>query len=527
MSYLPEPFVLSYWDADPSLRTWLARNLPEATLAWARPAFEGLGRAAAAEVAPLAAIADRLGPRLVTHDPRGERIDTIEYHPSYRAMEKIAYGSGIVGVKYEPETPAAHRVHRHAVGFALGYLFGQAEMGLYCPVCMTDGVARVLERSTSQDLARQYIPRLAARDVGRVFRGAMFLTEKAGGSDVGATETRAVRDGSAWRLHGEKWFCSNVDAEAILALARPEGAAAGTRGLGLFLVLRDLPDGRRNGLRIERIKDKLGVRSMPTGEVTLDGTIAWVVGGLDQGFKQMAEMLNLSRLYNSVAAAAVLRRAVNEAAHFSAGRRAFGRAIADHPLQAETLAELELFARASTLFVFDLVAALDRGDAGDAAAVRKTRVLTPLAKYWTAKLAIKGVSEALECLGGCGYIEDWPLPRLLRDAQVLPVWEGTTNILVLDTVRAIRHVGPPEDLLQAAADRARRAPSPAARRAVEGALDAARRLQPEGLVADTAAATPATRRWTDALVRAHVAALLAESGEERIDRFLDPVALRF
>ncbi|MBI5369249.1 MAG: acyl-CoA dehydrogenase family protein [Planctomycetes bacterium] len=524
MPYLPEPFAASYWEADPTLRAWLARRLPAPTLDWARPALEAMGRAAAFEVAPRAAVADRLSPRLVSHDARGERLDFVEYHPAYREMEAVAYGGGTIALKYEPETPASHRRQRHAVGFALGYLFGQAEMGLFCPVCMTDGVARVLERSASPALAAECIPRLAARRLDRLYRGAMFLTERAGGSDVGAIETRAVRDGDAWRLSGDKWFCSNVDAEAALVLARPEGAPAGTRGLGLFLMLRDLPDGRRNAIRISRLKDKLGVRSMPTGEVVLEGACARQVGALEDGFKQMAEMLNYSRLYNSIAAAAVLRRAVNEAAHFSAGRRAFGRAIAEHSLQAETLAELEIAARAATLVALDLAGLLDQVDAGDAEAVRRSRLLTPLCKYWTGKLAVKGVSEAMECLGGCGYIEDWPMPRLLRDAQVLPIWEGTSNILVLDALRTTGKVAAPEDVLGPALERARRAGGGDARRAVEGAVESARRAWGEPGCEPPSGR--AARRWADALVRAHVASLLIEAGEERLDRFLDPVAVR-
>ncbi|MBI3268355.1 MAG: acyl-CoA dehydrogenase family protein [Planctomycetes bacterium] len=530
MPNLPGPFRESYWEADPVLRDSLRRRLPERTLAAIRPEFEALGRSAAREVAPLAAVADRCPPRLVTHDPCGDRIDAVEYHPAYREMERIAYGSGIVAVKYEPAADPSFRAHRHSLGFALGYLFGQAECGLFCPVCMTDGVARVLERSASQDLARLHLPRLASRTLDRLYRGAMFVTEKAGGSDVGATETRAVPASDGWRLHGEKWFCSNVDAEAILTLARPEGAPAGTRGLGLFLVLRDLSDGRRNALRIHRLKDKLGVRSMPTGEVALEGSLALPVGGLEDGFRQMAEMLNLSRLYNAVAAAAALRRATNEAAHFSRERRAFGRAVADHPLQAETLAELELHARAATLFVFDLVAELDRADAGDEAAARKVRLTTPIAKYWTAKLGVKGVSEAMECLGGCGYIEDWPLARLLRDTQVLPIWEGTTNILVLDTLRAATRSQATEELLADASARVARAPVPAAaRRAGEGAIDVARRLSSAvvGRVEPAAVPPREARQFADALARAHAASLLLEQGEERLERFLEPVAIRF
>ncbi len=371
-----------------------------------------MGERAALEVAPLAAIADRERPRLITHDERGNRINRVDYHPSYQEMKRIAYGSGILSTR-SPDP---------FVSFAIGYLLAMAEMGLYCPVCMTDGVARVLTRFGTQDQTDRVVPHLLTGQ----WTGGMFLTERAGGSDVGANET-IERDG---RLSGLKWFCSNVDAEAVLATARPDNAPEGIRGIRTYLLLtRDNP-----GVTIERLKEKLGVRSMPTGEVTLRDAPAEPVGD----FHAIAEMMNLSRLYNSVAAVAVIGRALHEARWYIERRHAFGKRVIELPLVEETLLDLEAEHLGALLMTFETVDALRRADAGDAGAARLLRILIPVVKAVTGKLAVPCVSEAMELIGGNGYIEEWAMPRLLRDAQVLPIWEGTTNILALDMLRTAR-----------------------------------------------------------------------------------------
>jgi len=408
-----------------------------AAYAWAEPQLAAMGERAAKEVAPLAVVADREQPKLITHDARGERVSRVEYHPAYREMERIAYGSGMIAMKYQTHD---HSQSAPFIGFALGYLFAMAEMGLYCPLCMTDGVARVLTRHGTHEQAMRVVPHLTSTDRATLWTGGMFLTERAGGSDVGANETTARQDGDgAWRLTGHKWFCSNVDAEAVLVTARIEGEGNGTRGLGTFLLLtRDNP-----GVVIERLKDKLGVRSMPTGEVTLTDARAEQVGG----FAPMTDMLNLSRLYNSVAACSVIGRAVHEARHYIERRQAFGRPVIEWPLAQETFFDLEAEHVAALLLTFETVDYLCRADAGDAEAARMLRVLTPITKAVTGKIAVPCVSEAMELIGGNGYIEESPLPRLLRDAQVLPIWEGTTNILVLDALRVAHKDGSHELLL--------------------------------------------------------------------------------
>jgi acyl-CoA dehydrogenase len=482
---IPDAFSVSYWDASPDFRALCRRKLAPSAFSWAEPQLAAMGERAAREVAPLAAIADLERPRLVTHDPRGQRIDRIDSHPAYRDMERIAYGSGMIAMKYE--------THEHSeastfTGFALGYLFAMAEMGLYCPLCMTDGVARVLTRHGTHEQVMRVVPHLTSKDPRTLWTGAMFLTERAGGSDVGANETiaRQSADGT-WRLTGHKWFCSNAGAEAVLVTARVEGEGEGTRGLRTFLLLtRDNP-----GFRIERLKEKLGVRSMATAEVTLTDALAEDVGG----FAAITDMLNLSRLYNSVASVAVMGRAVAEARHYIERRKTFGRPVIEWPLARETFLDLEAEQVAAMLLTFEAIDCLGRADAGDREAERLLRLLTPIVKAVTGKLAVPCVSEAMELIGGNGYIEESPMPRLLRDAQVLPIWEGTTNILVLDALRVIRKERTHEILL----DRIR-ARFPAEAAALEESLAS---LEVSG-----------GRGWIDRLARLSQLTLLVDAGHD-------------
>ncbi len=400
-----------------------------------REHFVAMGEAAALAV-PLSARADREGPVLQTHDARGERVGRVVYHPDYHRLEELSYGRGIVAVKYDPDFLARHRARRHLVGFGAGYYFAQTEMGLFCPICMTDGVARVLELYGSGPVARETIERLTTRDLSRLWQGAMFLTERQGGSDVGSNRVTAREEKGRWLLNGDKWFCSNVGAEAILALARIPGGSPGTRGLGLFLVLRHRPEGNDRTIVVHRLKEKLGVRSMATGEITFENTEATLVGGSGEGFKQMTEMLNLSRLYNAVGSVAAMRRAALEALAYGARREAFGRRLWNLPLWRSTMADVVAETLGAFALAFEAVRALDRADSGDEDARRLARILIPMAKLLSGRLAVLIVSESMEAIGGNAYIEESILPRLLRDCQVLPIWEGTSNILSLDVLRA-------------------------------------------------------------------------------------------
>ncbi len=411
---------------------WLGDAYPEN-----RKHFVAMG-AHGARATPFSARADKQGPVLRTHDERGERVNRIVYHPDYEELKKLSFGEGIVALKYDRKFLERHRARRHLVGFGVAYYFAQTETGLFCPICMTDGVARVLETFGPGKIATQTLAHLTTSDLGELWQGAMFLTEKQGGSDVGANRVTAYQEHGRWYLNGDKWFCSNVDADAILVLARLPGGPEGTKGLGLFLVLRKNPPKNQTSIVIHRLKDKLGVRSMATGEVTFEGAEAHLVGGIGEGFKQMAEMLNLSRLYNAVGSIAILRRAALEALAYGATREAFGRPLWSLPLWRSTMADVMAELVGMHVLVFEAVRSLDRADNGSDEAKRLVRLLTPMVKLCAGKLAVQMTSECMEAIGGNAYIEESILPRLLRDAQVLPIWEGTSNVLALDAMRANR-----------------------------------------------------------------------------------------
>lgn len=398
-----------------------------------------------AEATPYSAQADIHSPVLHTHSKNGERIDRIEYHPSYIELQKMSYGQGLVALKYDPHFLSQHASCRHTLGFILGYYFAQTEPGLFCPICMTDALGRVLESHPSHPMAQEALKHIGSKNLEDLWQGAMFLTEIQGGSDVGANLCTAENIQGKWFLSGDKWFCSNADAKAILALARMPGAEGelnkGTRGLGLFLILRDHPQNNSKTWHTHRLKNKLGVRSMASGEITFNKTEAYLIGGANEGFKIMTEMVNMSRIYNSVASIAIVRRALMEAYAFGSQRKAFGSLLSNLPLWRSCIADLAAEHIGHLLLTFEAIINLDKADQGDHAAEQIVRTLTPLTKATTGKLAVFAASEAMELIGGNAYIEEHILPRLLRDAQVMPIWEGTTNIQSLDFLRLLTKEG--------------------------------------------------------------------------------------
>jgi len=410
-----------------------------------------MGEVASQKMDGLAQIANRQGPVLIQYDKRGQRVDEVVFHPAYHELECIAFEDfAIAACSHQEGALGWPGKVPQQVKFALGYLGMQAESGVFCPVSMTDALARVLERYASEPLKQRFLPALITTSMDELQQAAMFLTEKQGGSDVGQTATIA-RPRSAnmhdtlqpeWELWGDKWFCSNVSADLILTLARPEGAPAGTRGLGLFLVPRMLEDGTHNTYTINRLKDKLGTRSLATGEVTLFGSQAYLVGKIDRGFVQMTEMINLTRIWAAIGSLAAMRRSYLEALTYSRGRVAFGRPLADHPLMRRQLIDLLIEVEGCAALAFETAKILDRVDRhGVEEDHRLLRILTPLSKYYIPKRGEYVTLEALEILGGNGYVEDWANARLLRDAIVNVVWEGSSNVIVLDVARAITKEG--------------------------------------------------------------------------------------
>lgn len=508
-THVPAHDRSSTWERDDVLRRGAARALGSEEFGLQEEVFAKLGVLAGDEIERLGAVADRNSPTLIERDRAGNAVHQIEYHPAYRRLEDIGYREfNLVSCKYDPELRGRGVAQR--VGFLRSMIFSMGESGMLCPLCMTDGVARVLEKSGDEALAKEVIPQLCFGEGEPRATGAMFLTEKAGGSDVGANETVAREDGGGWVLSGEKWFSSNVDAEWILALARPEGGAPGTRGLGLFLIERAAQTSET--FSIARLKDKLGTRTMPTGEVILADAPARLVGPLDAGFKQMANMLNLSRLYNAAISVGLMGRAWIDATSYAKQRKTFGKPVAEHPLAAEVLETMRDEYAGSLAMVLEAAQAMDRADSGDSEAGALLRALTPLIKLFTAKVAVAMASEAVEFLGGNGYVEDWPAAKLLRDAQVLPIWEGTTNILSLDLVRVASKGGLAPLVARArAALAASSAPSLAgAREAAKLRLNAAEAGFNE--LAGGASPRPA-RRLAMSLARAVETALLLEAAE--------------
>jgi acyl-CoA dehydrogenase len=445
--------TLNFFSADPDLAFLLQRHLSAAEYERALPILTSMGAAAAQRMDELAALANVHGPVHKAFDRYGRRVDEIMFHPAYHELERISYEEFAIAACTHREGALGWpgRVPQ-PLKFALGYLGMQAESGVFCPVAMTDALARVLERYGSEALKQRFLPGLTALTMDRLQQGAMFLTEQQGGSDVGQTATIARRrDGDnrasgdlmpEWELWGEKWFCSNVSADLILTLARPEGAPAGTRGLGLFLVPKTLADGTRNAYSIRRLKDKLGTRSLATGEVTLHGAQAYLVGRLERGFVQMTEMINLTRIWAALGSLAAMRRCYLEALLYTRERIAFGRPLAGHPLMRKQLVDLLVEVEGCAALVFETTAVLEQVDRGGQEEARQLlRILTPLCKYYVPRRGEYVTLQALEMRGGNGYVEEWVHARMLRDAIVNVIWEGSSNVIALDVARAISREG--------------------------------------------------------------------------------------
>lgn len=426
--------------ADPALRSWLGAWLSPAVLRWAEADLVEMGRLAAEELPQLGEECERQPAWLRPVDPWGERVDEVVYPEAWRRLAAIAARFGLAALPHERAALEVAGPQVRLVQAALCYLFEPQTATYLCPVSMTDAAARVLTEFGPEELRREVVPRLVSRDPEQAWTAGQWMTERQGGSDVGANSVEALPQADGWCLWGRKYFCSNVGGEVALALARPPGAEPGTRGLGLFLVPRRLPDGTPNRYRIDRLKDKLGTRAMATGEVTLEGARALLVGRLEQGFAQITPMLNVTRVHNAVASAAALRRGLQLARAYAAQRSAFGRPLDRQPLQRQVLVDLAVEAEAALVLALRAATLLGRVECGCASEQERLvfRIGTSLVKLYTAKRAVAGASEVVEAFGGAGYMEDTGIARLLRNAQVLPIWEGTTNVLALDVLRGLR-----------------------------------------------------------------------------------------
>jgi putative acyl-CoA dehydrogenase len=418
------------YDADPVLAEALHRE----GAGWATERVRALGvLAGTPEAIAWGEAADASPPVLRTHDRYGRRVDEVEFHPAWHRLLATAVEHGLHASPWRDPRPGA-QVAR-AAGF---HLWTQVEAGHGCPVSMTFAAVPALR--ASPELAAVWEPKLTAPAYDPVLApvadkaGAlcgMAMTEKQGGSDVRANTTRAAPAGDGeWRLTGHKWFCSAPMSDAFLVLAQAPA------GLSCFLVPRVLPDGRRNGFHLQRLKDKLGNRANASAEVELDGAAGWLVGEPGRGLAAILEMVNHTRLDCVVGSAALMRQAVAQATHHAAHRSAFGRRLADQPLMTNVLADLAVESEAATLLAMRVAGAFDRA-AGDPAEAALRRLATAVAKYWVCKRAPAVAAEALECLGGNGYVEESGMPRLYREAPLNSIWEGAGNINSLDVLRVL------------------------------------------------------------------------------------------
>lgn len=437
---LPSDFQPSsnFFLSDLILRDFLQKFVSKQGQTYMQPRWAKLGAEAATEMDALSLLADKHGPELVKRDFYGETINEIRFHPAYNNLMDKAVTSEMFRVKWEPTLRQQFNGDLHKLGFTSFFLYTMGEGGIPCPLCMTDGVARLLDRYADEADQIRLLPHIYTDQLEELYTGAMFLTEKAGGSDVGANLVRAEQlEGNLYRLNGEKWFCSNANAELIFALARTNEDVPGTRGLSIFLVEKYLPDGSRNPMDFIRLKDKLGVRSMASAEIVLTDTLGKRVGEEGQGFKIMADMVNLSRIYNATASIAFMRRALIEAYQFVGSRITFGKKLIEHALVRTKLQELGSLYLANFYLSWHAIRVLDRADNGDLQAQHLIRLLTPMVKKETAETGVYLVRECMELMGGIGYIEDGVMPKLMRDMMVLPIWEGAGNIMLLDMLRAL------------------------------------------------------------------------------------------
>ncbi|CAL9369995.1 DNA alkylation response protein [Streptomyces sp. enrichment culture] len=403
---------------------------------WAEPDIRRLGLlAGGVQAQEWGEQANRHEPELRTHDRYGHRVDEVEFHPSWHELMRVAVGEGLAGAPWADDRPGAHVVRT-----AGGLVWGHSEAGHGCPTSMTYAAVPALRREP--ELAKVYEPLLTSREYDPGLRvptdkrgllAGMGMTEKQGGSDVRTNTTSALptSEPGVYTLRGHKWFTSAPMCDVFLVLAQAPG------GLSCFLVPRVLPDGSRNTFRIQRLKDKLGNRSNASSEPEFDGTLAWLVGPEGQGVKTIIEMVNCTRLDCVMASATLMRRTLVEAGHHARHRSAFGARLADQPLMRNVLADLALESEAATTLTLRLAGAADRAVRGDEGERAFRRIATAVGKYWVTKRGPAFTAEALECLGGNGYVEDSGMPRHYREAPLLSIWEGSGNVNALDVLRAL------------------------------------------------------------------------------------------
>lgn len=433
--YQSSPQLKNQYLDDELLQSYLERSLPGEILEKIKPGLVALGDRTIKEVYPLGLQAEAQPPRHVALDPWGRRVDDIMVSDAWRTLEKISVEEKLIATAYQKNEGAHSRIHQ----FAKVYLYHASSAFFTCPLAMTDGAAKAIEKYGDKKLKDTHYKHLTSDDPQHFWTSGQWMTEKTGGSDLSRSATVAKFESGQYKLYGVKYFTSAITAPMAMTLARTEGAPEGSRGLSLFcVVLRD-DSGRLQNIKINRLKDKLGTRALPTAEITLEGCPAYPVGELGNGVKKIASLFNITRIWNAACSVSTMRRGLALAHDYKNQREAFGKPLADLPLHKETLRNLELEWHAGFHLLFRVAELLGKEEAGQAseAEMSALRGLTPIVKLMTGKQAIAVSSEIIESFGGAGYMEDTDIPRLLRDAQTFSIWEGTTNVLSLDLQRAI------------------------------------------------------------------------------------------
>ncbi len=501
-----QPRFSNRFRTDRALRHSLERILPPEVFTEMQSEFDGMGARAAGDLRELSARAEGNPPRHVPYDSFGRRVDRIDVDPAWLELVSFGKEAGVVSIPFA----GAHGAHARVVQFGLIDLWNPSSATAGCPLSMTDASARVLLNEDPQ-LAKTYVPRLTARSAD-AWTSGQWMTEKEGGSDVGRTGTvaREHADGT-WTLYGTKWFTSATTTNMALALARPEGAGDGSRALSLFALELRHSDGSWNGIGVRRLKDKLGTKALPTAELELEGTLAVPVGGIGRGIPKVAAMLNITRVWSAFGTLSPMGAGLALARDYANRREAFGRLLKDLPLHRAWIARIAAEYEAANVLSYraaELLGAQEHGT-GDAALAR---VVFPLTKLSVARQGVWGCSELIESFGGAGYVEDTGLPRLLRDAHVNCIWEGTTSVLSLDVLRALAKEG----VLAAYrddVDRASRAYDhpllDAPRAAIDSALATLRTVEPSERNA---------RRLGWGMARTYQAALLCEAAGWALDK---------
>lgn len=444
---------MNFYKDEPQFRALLEELLDEDFFRYADRELQAYGEKCAKEIDQRARFTDREGqPKLIKFDAYGEDISEVWVNEGYRRTVEESYNTGIVGYVHKEIPELGHRGN-YIYSYAQGYLLSQTEPGFYCPVTLTMATAYLLEQYASPEIKEKFLPHVLSTGETKLFEGATFLTERQGGSDVGANQVKADQTKDGYKLYGEKYFASNAGMCGVaMVLARMEGAPSGTKGLTLFAVPWRNVDGSLNGIKIRRLKDKLGVKAVPSAEVEFDGADAYVVGDPSKGFYYMMEALNLSRVCNTVASLGIMRRAYSEAKMYALKRDAFGKKLADFPTIKDSLVKMAVKLEVETRSVFKYLPLFEKVMRNEAGVTEKDVVLNRLyiaiLKKESAEQAVHFAHEAIEMHGGNGYIEDFVTPRLLRDAQVLTVWEGTANILGLEVLRLLEKYQAGELFLQ-------------------------------------------------------------------------------